>query len=244
MSLQQVGATREQPPLPSPEDHPSLEVLLAYHDRLLEEPAAESVRDHLGRCRRCADLVLARVEFEEPLEEGRKPSELERRWFQRAVLQRAKERWKVWPAWTVAAGLAASIAGLLLWRSEMPARDLPAVVNLPVLEVILTSDQRGEPEILTLSPAVPYAAFVVACESLELYREYRVELVGSKGQLLWKEDGLVPGRYGALTFGLSTALLDRHGMVLRALGLRHGQATLLSERAIEIRDATGQESSE
>ncbi|MEM9552926.1 MAG: hypothetical protein AAGC60_01605 [Acidobacteriota bacterium] len=56
---------------PCETEHPTPEVLLAYHERRLPSPAREALLDHLALCPRCSRAVLDLARF--PRIEARAP---------------------------------------------------------------------------------------------------------------------------------------------------------------------------
>lgn len=224
------------------EDHPSVELLSAYHEDQLPPEEDDEIREHFVECPECPELMLDLDRFTSPeaveaaqrdlsdtwvdtawrrlrarLAAEARPARSVLRWFRRPLL-----------AWSVTALLTPCAFTLWLRMETLTGemRDLEAPqLNPPRLAVGPALTLRGA-EPVPPEVEVPAGAhrflLILQSEDASEHREYRLEIRNGQGESLWEERGLHRSEEGAFTVTLSRRFLPAGFYVFRVTGIAGG----------------------
>ena len=228
--------------------HPGDDQLVAYHERRLDEPEAERLRDHLALCAACAGLLLDLAAFSagEPAAASElTDGEVEDAWrsLARRLPAAASRRQALppgrssrWLPWAVAAALLAGVVALSAWivilRQELRSRLRPrADAVLANLEP-RGEGTRGEAGAGEERPRADRPATLILHALPERGDpSYELEIREARpgGRLLWHEGGLRSRDLGVLVLELPAGALPPGSYQLRLYGLDAGRREPLAD---------------
>lgn len=229
-------------------DHPSVELLSAYHeDRLPPEEDGE-IQEHFVDCPECPELMLDLGRFTSPqaVEAARK--DLSERWveiaWRRLRLGLAAEvrpvgplRWLRSPvlAWSVTLILMACAGSLWFHAGELADQvsglEAPQL-NLPSWTVEPASVRRSpspSPPDLKVPAGAQQFILILQSGDLSEHSGYRLEIRNSRGVSLWKEAGLRKNEGGAFVVTLSRRFFPAGVYVFQVTGIAGGEEVPLTE---------------
>jgi len=222
------------------DEHPSVEMLAAYHDDRLPPEEDEEIREHFVECPECPEVMLDLDRFTSPDAAEAAQREVSDNWVD-AAWRRLRARLAVearpgrlqWlrttgTAWCLTALLVPCTLGLWL-RADMLAgekRDLEAPqLNPPLWYVEPLPDVRGEAPPPT-EVAVPAGArqFLLiltpaGAPPLRADRKYLLKIQTWQGEDLWSAPGLEKSADGTFVVALSRRFLPAGDYRFRVIGI-------------------------
>lgn len=227
----------------STKDHPSVEMLAAYHEDQLSPETDKEIQEHFVDCPECPELVLDldRFNSKAALEAARQ--DLSDTWVEsawrrlrsRLVVEappaQSALRWLRSPvlAWSLtvlltpcAATLWLRLGELLeqLHRLETPQLNPPSWIVRPAST--LRSAEPPPPELDV--PAGAYRFLLVLdSEDVSEHQDYRLEIRNGRGEILWEESGLHKNEEGAFVVNLSRRFLPAGAYLFRVTGIAGGE---------------------
>jgi hypothetical protein len=229
-------------------DHPSVEMLAAYHEDQLPPETEKEIQEHFVDCEECPELMLDLDRFtsKAALEAAR--DEISDTWVEAAWRRlRARLAVEARPSralrWFRSPLLAWSLTVLLtpcavsLWLrlgdllEQMRGLETPQL-NPPSWTVAPASTVRSaEPPPPDLEVPAGANRFLLILQSTDLseHPEYRLEIRNGRGESLWKERGLHKNREGAFVVTLSRRFLPAGAYLFRVTGIAGGEDVPLVE---------------
>lgn len=185
-----VQALREQD-APSPTSHPSLEALLALHERRLPSEEAEEIQEHFVHCRDCAQRSIELALFLAPPEPASFP-----------LVARFREIILVLRQPLAASLLVATVLsfGALLATRRQIDQLASGEINVPVLAIDQGMRREAGPGTAQPPVDVPSGAVLILTPPLEPKRpeyEVRISTLNGPDRLVWSEQGLQPTSEGS-----------------------------------------------
>lgn len=230
-------------------DHPSVELLAAYHeDRLPPEEDGE-IQEHFVDCPECPELVLDLDRFTSPDAVEAAREELSDTWVEAAWGRlrsrltaearpaRSALRWLRRPlvAWSVTACLAP--CAIALWlragelAEEMQSREAPQL-NLPswtIAPVATLRSAEPPPPELEVPAGAHRFLLVLLSEDVSEHHEYRLLIRNGRGEVLWEARGLHKNEEGAFVITLSRGFLPAGPYLFRVTGIAGGEDVPFTE---------------
>jgi hypothetical protein len=232
----------------STQDHPSVEMLAAYHDDQLPREDDEEIQEHFVDCPECPELMLDLDRFTSPAAVEAAKGELSDRWVDMAWRRlRARLmieappaqslRWLRSPllAWGVTALLTPCAVNLWLRVGEL-AEDMRGLeapqLNPPALRVESASAVRSTapvPQKLEVPADARQFLLVLLSTEVSSAREYRLEIRNEDGKDIWAERGLQKSIEGTFVVTLSRGFLPAGLYRFRVTGIADGGEEPLTE---------------
>ena len=224
-------------------DHPSVEMLAAYHDDQLPRDTDEEIQEHLVDCPECPDLVLDLDRFTSPgaveISQENLPETFVDIAWRRLRSRLAVEarpgpravRWLLSPlvAWSLTVLL--TPCAVRLWlrvgdlAEQMRGLEAPQL-NPPSWRVEPASSLRGvepaPPELAVPAGARQFLLVLPSADPSE-HSEYRLEIRNDQGESLWEESGLHKGSGGDFVVTLSRHFLPAGAYLIRVTGIAGGE---------------------
>jgi len=239
--LRRLGIIRSQER--STKDHPSVEMLAAYHEDQLSPETDKEIQEHFVDCRECPELMLDLDRFNSKVALEAARQELSDTWVEsawrrlrsRLVVEappaRSALRWLRSPllAWGLtvlltpcAATLWLRLGELLeqLHRLETPQLNPPSWIVGPAST--LRSAEPPPPELEVPAGAHRFLLVLLSSDVSE-HVDYRLEIRNGRGESLWEESGLHKNEDGAFVVNLSRRFLPAGVYLFRVTGIAGGE---------------------
>jgi hypothetical protein len=231
------------------EDHPSVEMLAAYHDDQLSPETDEEIQEHFVDCRECPELVLDLDRFTSPEAMEAAKGDLSdtlvdtawRRLRLRLALEtqpaRSALRWLRSPllAWSVTMLLTPCAVHLWLrvgkLADEIRGFEVPQL-NPPSLRVEPAVAVRGDeppPPVLEVPAGARQFLLILFSGDLSSYQEYSLEIRTVQGDGVWAERGLRKSEDGSFVITLSRRFLPAGLYLFLVTGVAGGMAVPFTE---------------
>jgi putative zinc finger protein len=233
----------------STKDHPSVELLAAYHEDRLPPEEDEEIQEHFVDCPECPELMLDLDRFTSPEAVEAATKELPDTWVESAWRRlRSRLADEVRPlrsflrrfrnpllAWSCTACLMPCT--LFLWlRVESLGEEVRALeapqLNPPWWEVDAAPIVRGTdpppPELAVPAGARRFLLVLLSADVSE-HLEYRLEIRNGKGESIWEERGLHKNEDGAFIVTLSRGVLPAGLYLFRVTGIAGGEDVPFTE---------------
>lgn len=230
-------------------DHPSVELLAAYHeDRLPPEQNGE-IQEHFVECPECPELMLDLDRFTSPEAAEAAKRDLSDTWVETAWA-RLRSRLAVEPrparpalrrlrspvlAWSLTVLLIPCSAGLWLQVGELAEevrRFEAPQLNPPLLRIEPAQTVRGgdlPPPELSVPAGARQLLLVLVSADLAEHGEYRLEIRNGRGERIWEEHGLHKNEEGAFVITLSRRFLPAGSYLFQVTGIAGGEDVPFTE---------------
>jgi len=233
--------------------HPSPQELVDYHFGELTPEAADAVQEHLAFCRECAQVVLDMVAFSRPPEgEPAGPAvDLDREWDRLQARLAAKaprpgprpvaSRTSHKLPWSLAAAFLILTLGLLGWNLDL--RNRLEESRLPSAELRLANlaperpgaERSAEaPTRVEVGPRQRKVFLLLNLGDLREFPEYRMELAGPEGGVLWAASGVPRQEDGTFVLEIPAEMLAAGVYEVRLSGWREGESVALADYSFEV----------
>lgn len=221
------------------EDHPSVEMLAAYHDDQLSPETDEEIQEHFVDCTECPELMLDLDRFTSPQAVEAAKRDLSDTWvdtaWRRLRLHLAVEAQPAQSAlrWLRGSRLAWSLTALLtpcalgLWlrvgvlTEEIHGLEAPQL-NPPWWNVEAAPTLRGvdpTPPEVTIPAGARQFLLVFFSSSISSYQEYRLVIRNGEGKDVWAERGLRKSAEGTFVVTVSRRFLPAGLYFFRVTGI-------------------------
>lgn len=230
-------------------DHPSVEMLAAYHEDRLPREEDEEIQEHFVDCPECPELMLDLDRFTSPAAVEAAKGDLPDTWVETAWRRlrsrlavearpaRSALRWLRSPllAWSLT--LVLTPCAFQLWvevgelAEEMRGFEAPQL-NPPSLRVEPASAVRGTeppPPELEVPAGAHQFLLTLLSEDPSEHREYRLEIRNGGGESIWEERGLHKNEEGAFVVKLSRRFLPAGFYLFRVTGIAGGEDVPFTE---------------
>ncbi len=231
-----------------PKDHPSPDVLLAYHERALGAEEADRIQEHLVACTECAQVILDFAAFPrvEPREESHRmsPEELDDQWLDlEREIRRRRQPW--WQRREILLPLAAifflAAVGLGAWsmvlRQRLQALRGPSGDVLVTAELWPGGDQtRGGREAIELPGWARRVVVQLSVPSATDFERYGVDVYGAGGTRVVTGFPVHADPDGLFSVELPRSALTAGEARIELFGLTDGRRVLVAQFpfAVEI----------
>ncbi len=237
--------------------HPDPDELLAYHSRRLSPDEGDRIREHLGLCRDCSEMVLAlaseagaqapiphisddqiaqqlselqaRLEVVTPSLSAHRESSAAVKPAARVQAHRMGLFRRPDFAYAIVAGLLAAL-GVSFWWNYQLSR--PWVDPL-LADLTQSKTQRAGTRIeeITVSPETAQLVLIFNLEDIHDYSLYRIVISDLDGKEVWSGERKTGRTRSSFSLGLRRGGLSAGEYVFRIYGLRGGQPDeIFSER--------------
>lgn len=221
-------------------DHPSVEMLAAYHDDQLPREADEEIQEHFVDCSECPELMLDLDRFTSPQAVEAAKDALSDTWvdsaWRRLRTRLAVEappgpralRWFHSPlvAWSLI--LLLTPCAVRLWLQVGELGEQMQGLEAPQLNPPSWRIAPASPTDLTVPASARQFLLVLLSADPSEHLEYRLEIRNGRGESLWEESGLHKSE-GAFVVTLSRRFLPAGAYLIRVTGIAGGEDAPLPE---------------
>lgn len=225
--------------------HPSVDTWIAYYAREVPEVEAESLREHLSRCRSCVDLVLDLDRFVEPAAAGGGVSDFEQAAVWRSVKQAIEPRTRLqgWPTVAaVAASLVFAVVGLAQYdvRTDLESRLAESSrlqPNMVIRDLRPGARERnsgGVDATVDLPAGAGTVALILNLKDDVDFPAYEIRVLDAAGEEIAEVSGLAINELGNFSLALPPGALAAGSYELQLFGLADGREKLLEVYPIRL----------